>query len=260
MKTVAIFLMGIMLSMPLAYAEIPLLKLEQDHIRVFYDSQVTKDFAQTVLQQALEQRSRIMQSLGVSRMQLDATAFDITIKIYRQEEDYFRDGGSLSWSHGSALLKQRLIQTFPQAHGFFDSTLPHEMTHIIFRQYVGLDVAVPLWFEEGLAMYHELAKRFGADDVVRDSMKKGEFITLTDLTHMRLYNDTSKAVVMQFYQESASVFNFLMSEFGDQKLQVLLRYLRDKNDFELALSKTYMKIKSLDDIQKWWVLYLKGDV
>ena len=40
----------------------------------------------------------------------------------------------------------------------FENVLTHELTHIIFREYVGFGWNVPLWLDEGVAMFMEKKK------------------------------------------------------------------------------------------------------
>ena len=39
------------------------------------------------------------------------------------------------------------------------SLLPHELGHIIFREFIGLESNCPSWLDEGVAMYQEKLKR-----------------------------------------------------------------------------------------------------
>ena len=242
-----------------AFAKKEWQELKGDNFIIMYRLDVPQDFAQTVLGTAQDEFVRISNNLGITRYQNWRFDKRATIVIYSDEEDYVKNGGQYGWSHGAALVREKIIRTYPQAHGFFDSTLPHELGHIIFREIVGLYSVIPLWFEEGIAMNQEKAKRFGSDKQVRQYLEKGEFITLTDLSDMRLYSGTDEDKVHQFYAEAASSFSYLINEFGEQKLHRLLKELKENTPFDTALSKVYMRIKSTQDLNKWWVNFLKGN-
>jgi len=101
----------------------------------------------------------IYSNLGFTRYRYWTAGNRTKIYIYDDVDDFVSNGGQAHWASGVASARSKVIQTFPAAHGFFDSTLPHELGHIIFREFIGHDVRVPLWFEEGVAMYQEKAKQ-----------------------------------------------------------------------------------------------------
>ena len=197
--------------------------------------------------------------LGISRYQGWSWDKRASIYIYRDEDDYVQNGGQAGWSHGSTLVRDKVIKTYPSEQGFFDSMLPHELGHIIFHEFVGFIADIPLWFDEGVAMYQEKARRLGADRDVRAAIEKGQFIPLTQLTDMRLYNNTDNDTVQLFYAEAASAVHFLITEFDDQHFYKFLRELKENTPFEEALRKTYMRVKSLEDLNKMWLDHLQGN-
>lgn len=152
-----------------------------------------------------------------------------------------------------------MIRTFPSAHGFFDSTLPHELGHIIFREFIGFKAQIPSWFEEGVAMYQEKARRWGAHDTVRKAMEDGTFKPLDELSITSLRRTSSKDLVNLFYAESASVVNFLINEYGQQRFVRLCRKLKDGGPFSWALDSVYVRFKNIDDLNKAWVKYLNNE-
>lgn len=178
------------------------------------------------------------------------------IYIYDDSED-FKKGGHFQWAEGVASSRQRVIRTFPSAHGFFDSTLPHELGHIIFREFIGFKAQVPLWLEEGIAMYQEKARRWGAHDAVRKALKDGTFMSLNDMTGFELSGRMDTAMVQLFYAESASLVNYLLDELGEQRFINLCRKLKDGGPFDWAFTSVYVRFKNLDDFNKAWVAYLQ---
>jgi hypothetical protein len=184
---------------------------------IVYYRNVPPDFVQTVLESAREESKNILENLGSSRFQSWAGNQRVLIYIYDDEEDYIKHGKQVSWSHGAAWARQKIIRTYPSAHGFFDSILPHELGHIIFREVIGVYTEVPLWFEEGVAMYQEKAKRLGAHQMVKEAIKNGQFIPLSKLKDMQLYKSTDEKSVGLFYAESASLVYFMITELGQER-------------------------------------------
>lgn len=226
------------------------------HFIVYYKG-APIDFVETVIQSAEREYNDIARNLGFTRYK--SWTFDERAKIYiyDSDKDYVQSAQTAQWSHGIASPTERIIRTFPTAHGFFDSTLPHELGHIIFREFIGFKAEVPLWFEEGVAMYQEKAKRWGAHTAVKDSIKEGRFISLMDLTNLRLYSNSDPRLVDLFYAEAASAVNFLINESGQERFVRLCRELKEGNNFEKAFASVYIRYQTLERLNKSWLESLK---
>jgi len=229
----------------------------QDFI-IYYRTDVPEDFVQTTLDTAEDEFKRVADNLGITHYinwSLDKRA---SIYIYSDQEDFVKNGHQALWSHGTAFARLKTIKTFPEAQGFFDAILPHELGHIIFRDFVGFTAEMPLWFEEGVAMYQEKAKRLGANKAVKEAMQNGTFIPLSKLSHMRLYMNSKQELVELFYAESASIVYFMITELGEQQFFMLCRELKNNISFGAALEKVYLKFKNLDELNQSWVDFLEG--
>lgn len=224
---------------------------------VIYYNEAPKDFVDTVEEAAERYYGEISRDLGFRRQKGWMWDERAAIYIYDSSDDYVNAGKQARWSHGSASPKSKVIRTFPAAHGFFDSTLPHELGHIIFREFIGFKASVPQWFEEGVAMYQEKAKRFGSHDIVRKAMSNETFIPLDELSLISLYRTNNQALIGLFYAEAASVVNFLITEFGQHRFVRFCRKLQDGKPFDWALDSVYVRIKDTKKLNKLWVRYLK---
>lgn len=227
------------------------------HFSIYYRLDVPEDFVNTILDSAEDNYKLILENIGVSSYQGWAWENPVLIYIYRDQDDYIKNGGQAEWSHGAALVGTKTIRTFPSDQGFFDSLLPHELGHIVLHEYLGNYVDIPLWFDEGIAMYQEKAKRIGANKFVREVLSNGQFITLSQLSDMRLYINSDRKTVDLFYAESASIVNFMINELGRNSFYRFCQELKQHTKFLDALSKVYINIKDLDDLNKKWVNYLK---
>lgn len=227
------------------------------HFRIFHKS-APMGFVKNVESAAERLYEEIARDLGFTRYR--GWAFDERAKIYiyEDQEDFIASAQAANWSHGYASVREKTVRTFPSAHGFFDSLLPHELGHIIFREFVGPYINVPGWFEEGVAMYQEKGKRWGANQAVRTAIADGKFIPLNELSLMNLAYNTDKDLVTLFYAESASVVYYLITEFGDYKFVRLCRKLKEKKSFEQALMETYPMFNSLEDLNRRWKAYVEN--
>jgi len=222
------------------------------HFSIFYRN-APKEFVDTVEKSAEEYYKVVTKNLGFYRMQNWTFDRRAEIYVFDDADDYVKRSGQYAWSAGTASTRRKLIRTYPSAHGFFDSTLPHELGHIIFREFVGYRTLIPLWFEEGVAMHQEKAKRFGADKKVKETIEKGTFIPLDKLTTMRLSNKTNRQTVELFYSEAASVFNFLIKRIGNYRFVSLCRSFKNGVNFEQALKKTYPPFRSIERLNELWI-------
>lgn len=224
---------------------------------VIYYHQAPLDFIKTVEENAEEYYHDIASDLGFTRY--DSWTWDQRAKIYIYDDadHYVQSSQQANWSHGAAFVQEKIIRTFPSAHGFFDSTLPHELGHIIFREFVGFSADVPGWFDEGVAMYQEKAKRWGTRKIVRQAMGEGRLIPLKKLSGLRLTDKTERETVDLFYAEAASIVYYLMTEFGQNRFVSFCRELKEGRPFEAALKSVYVRFDNLDKLNDTWVQYLQ---
>src|SRR3569833_436247 len=124
-------------------------------------------------------------------------------------------------------MATRSIKTFPSDWGFFDAILPHELGHIILHEYLGPQVSVPLWIDEGLAMYQEKAKHLSSRKTVQEALENGQFIPLNELTDMRLYSNSKEKTKNLFYAESSFAVYFLITQFGEVHFHRFCHELKD---------------------------------
>lgn len=231
---------------------------KRQHFIIYY-KKAPFEFVETVEQTSEDYYREISENLGFTRYKGWNWDERAKIYIYDNADDYVKTGKQAGWSHGVASPRDKVIRTYPSAHGFFDSTLPHELGHIIFREFIGFKARIPSWFEEGVAMYQEKAKRWGAHDTVRKAIENGTFKPLDELSLMRLRYNTSRSSVDLFYAESASVVNYLIGELGQQRFVRLCRKLKDGGPFSWAIDSVYVRFKKVEDLNKAWVKYLKNE-
>jgi len=226
------------------------------HFLIYYKN-APEDFIISIEEAAEQYYTEITQNLGFTRY--NNWTFDKRAKIYiyDDQDDYIHSAKQAGWSHGAVSAQKREIWTFPAAHGFFDSTLPHELGHIVFREFVGFRARIPLWLDEGVAMYQEKAKRWGAHALVKQAMAQNQFIPLDQLMWMYLTNQTPREVVELFYAESASIVYFLITELGEYRFVRFCQKLANGSTFENALHLAYPHYKTIKDLNKAWVKYLE---
>jgi hypothetical protein len=226
-----------------------------EHFIIYYKN-APQDFIKSVERMSESYYDEITDNLGLTRYRGWTWNNRALIYIYDNSDDYVSTAKQLNWSHGAASPRDKVIRTFPTAHGFFDSTLPHELGHIIFREFIGFKAQVPLWFEEGVAMYQEKARRWGSNEDVRFTLKNKSFLSLSELNLISLNSNSSQQLVQQFYAESASIVYYMIQELGEQRFVFFCKKLEDGTPFESALHSIYIRFNDLKDLNKSWVNYL----
>lgn len=226
---------------------------------VIYYKNAPLDFVDNVSETAQELYEEIPRNLGFIRYKGWMTDERAAIYIYDDQQEYQAHAKNMEWSAGQAIVAQKEIRTFPSAAGFFDSTLPHELAHIIFREFIG-NTPVPVWLDEGVAMYQEKAKRWGANKVVGQAIKKGQFIPLSQLTAQRLSQEKDKEIINIFYAESASIVYYMVVELGEARFENFCRKLSQGINFEQALDENYGRFRNIEDLNDRWVEYLKSQI
>ena len=223
---------------------------KSEHFEVFYNK-APDYFVKSVIREAEAIYRRTTYSLGFTRSKGWIAGDQVRIYIFDGSKEYSRASG-LPWSGASVSVAQRTIKTFPSANGFFDSTLPHELGHIVFRDFVGFNADIPLWLDEGVAVYQEQSGRLGADQAVRAALKSGKFIPLGDLGQTRIDRSFPNGRIKLAYAESASVVAYLIDHGETYRFVRFCRELKDGRRFDWALNKAYMKFKNISDLEQAW--------
>ncbi len=241
----------IFLAAPAAWAGTDFEKTASRHFEVYREKSVDESFVKEVLTFAEKYYDELTQKLGFIRYDYWTWDDRAKIYIYGDKESYLEDTGQPAWSGGVASYREKTIRTFPRSAGFFDSLLPHEIGHIVFREVIGSH-HVPLWLEEGVACYLEPARRFGSRKTVLDAVEDGTFIPLEKLNTMNPREMSDHAQVELFYAESVSLLTFIIERFGIDRFNKVCDRVRDGKSFERALKLTLFGVQSLEDLSQMW--------
>ena len=257
-------------------------ELSSDHFRVYF----LKDdnFAKDLLDKAEEYYRHIASDLGYPRYS-EFWTWDNRVKIYiyPDHQSFLKVTGQPAWSQGMADYTTKQIISYVWSRGFIESLLPHEMAHLIFRDFVGFKGEIPLWLDEGVAQWEEELKRNHIKVTARKLYDEDTMLTLTDMMKLdlRRMNDSDKIYIRAtktkdgdkgvlilsgdnlinvFYIQSASLVGFLIDKYGSYSFADFCRQLRDGKALEEALRFAYpTHLRSLADLENRWREYLAGD-
>ncbi len=169
--------------------------------------------------------------------------------IYNDAEEYRRKTGQPSWSGGVAVGNAIYSYQNPRLEG----TLSHEMTHLIFYEYMGRVNLDHRWVNEGLAVYEESADQGRADlfGAVRGNMR-AQPIPMDQMVHLVPATEREYAVSLWYAQAEAMV-RFMVERGGRIGFSQFLEALRDGQTFDAAIHKGFPGVwTSLADFEAGW--------
>ncbi|MFH1189725.1 MAG: peptidase MA family metallohydrolase [Candidatus Omnitrophota bacterium] len=234
-------------------------ELKGEHFEVFYLEDAK--FAQDVLTKAERYYERIASDLGYSRYdnfwQWDKRA---KIYVYRTHEEFLKATGKKSWIYGTAIYSERKIISYRWSQGFLDVLLPHELSHLIFRDFVGFKGAVPLWLDEGVSQWEETNKRKWAEYTVKKLIRSGNYIPLAELTRLSSGSENDFTVSAKLYSQAVTLVGYLIGKYGSDKFAQFCRGLRDGKNVDEALAYAYVdSIRNITELEKGWLDYYGGE-
>jgi hypothetical protein len=221
------------------------------HFVIYYKS-ASEGVIQQLSARAEEYYDKIADDLGFRRYNFWLWDNRASIYLHDDRESYQKATGQPSWSSGAAEFHQKVIHSFLGATGFFETVLPHEMGHIIFREFVGFDnSAVPLWLDEGVASYQGDVNELFVKNTLCKAIAEKKFISLPDLGQIDLRSLRDEATIKLFYTEAVGVILYLIKTFGKEAFVFFCQSLRDKRDLERALASAFKFGTTLQLNEAW---------
>jgi hypothetical protein len=201
-----------------------------------------------------ENYTRIMQDLGLYSF---VPARPYNVVVYRDAAEYRAKTGQPEWSGGAAYGNALLLVEGDNLR----ATMAHEMTHLVFNEFMGLSQAASLrWLNEGVAVYEEsrsnqLSAGYYASRVA-DAVAPNP-IPFSQMVNLAPANESQRNVD-RWYAQVGSVAGFLIRQGGSFNFSTFLGRLRDGATVDSALLGVYGGLwKALGDLEKGWLLEVK---
>ena len=233
-------------------------QLAGDHFIVYFTGD--EKSAGEILSKSEIYYQRVASDLGYSRYS-EFWTWDKRVKIYiyPDRDSFLKASHQPRWSEGMSDYKKKEILGYAHSEGFTNGILPHEIAHLIFRDFVGFKGDVPLWLDEGVAQWAEPSKRKIAKDAARDLLIKGALFSVSDMIRLDIRRVAGGDAVNIYYAEATSLVGFLIDQYGAGSFTDFCRQLRDGKSLEESLIFAYpARIKSIDELQNKWLEYLKN--
>ncbi|OGR74433.1 MAG: hypothetical protein A2089_06835 [Elusimicrobia bacterium GWD2_63_28] len=215
-----------------------------------YDSSAAAHYASL----CEENYSRIMQDLGLYSF---VPARPYNVVIYRDAAEFHAKTGQPEWSGGAAYGNALLLF---EGEGL-RATMAHEMTHLVFNEFMGLSQAASLrWLNEGVAVYEEMRSDTGSAAVYAARLANTVTpnpVPFTQMVNLAPQNESLRNVD-RWYAQVGSVVSFLVRQGGSFSFSIFLGKLRDGATVDRALEDTYNGMwRKLSDVEKAWILEIQ---
>lgn len=147
-------------------------------------------------------------------------------------------------------------------------TLKHELCHLMLHNYIKGE-NLPKWLNEGISQWISggIAEIITGEkkDVLKQAVLSGRLISLRDLAGQ--FPEDEKSFSLS-YEESKSVVEYIIGEFGINGLIKVLDYLRNDDDIDTAIFKSLsvplneLESRWHDNLRKkvTWVAYLSSNL
>lgn len=244
---------------------------KSDHFIIYYHPSIPKKYISELARKSEKYYDKITDRIGFNRFDFWLWENRAKILVYKNAKAYVDATASPIWTGAAVHAKKKYIATYhyaeiagsaagnvaglPTKEMFLDSVLPHEMAHIIFREFIGFDTPIPLWLEEGIACANE---KDGYDKFLfyaRNLLREGRAVSVSKLTGMSHADNLPEV----FYPMGASLVIFLLEEHGKRRDFVeFCRELRDGTEFYEAIRKVY-KIKDVNELNDKFIKFLRGN-
>lgn len=252
-KAVPAIIFVLLLFVPAASAGTGELRLENDRFIIRYAAGDDR-LAAELIRESLRIRERVIADIGVDFAEKTEIRLSPTIEAFRKAQP----GGTWVplWAAGVAYPAQNVIVLLsPRAiKGSRTNVLDvftHEFSHIALgRALTG--VKVPVWLNEGLAIYEAREWTFSRISVLTRAALTDRLIPLPVLT---LSFPAEEEPAELAYAESFMFISFLINKVGREAFHRLIRDYTRYGDLAGALRRgTGM---TLADLEERWLIYLK---
>lgn len=147
---------------------------------------------------------------------------------------------STEWTGGVAFTEYGsiLIAAAPGETGWAEEVIPHELAHILVRTatFNCRGGSLPTWLSEGLSVYAEGPISEFDRMMVTEALENGELPRLQTLE--REFSAYTEAALLA-YAQSAVLVDYLIEEYGAEKMSALLSGIQDGNSINESLTQVY---------------------
>lgn len=224
-------------------------KLSSGNLSIFW-YEGNEDFANEMMKWALESLDRLDEDTG-ARLENPIQVF-----FYANSEDLMQSMiFPREWTGGVAHIEYSkiTIKMEPDLQEWNRNALAHELGHLAVHQVTfspyGADL--PLWLDEGLAMHAQFSQESFLQTLLESAVDYNALISLRSLCSP--FSAISQLAALS-YAESYSVVDYLIKEYGRDKILDLLIAFKEGNTCDDALLQVYGF--DLNELESKWISWL----
>ena len=201
--------------------------------------------------------SRIMNDLGLYSF---APAKPYNVYVYKDRDEYLRDEyvkkTKSEWTGGMVYGNAILIY---ESEGSA-AVLTHEMTHLIFNEFMGLANSVDFkWVNEGVAVYEESrtsAASRAAYSQRFSSMVSPNPIPFSQMVTLAPQGEQQTGAVERWYAQAGSAVAFMIKEGGTLGFSIFITRLKAGDTMDAAVGAAFPGLwQNMREMEKAWLLY-----
>lgn len=191
----------------------------------------TQSYANQLIQSAENARTLLTNDVGAW------PAADINIYIYDSNQA-MKDAlvGEPDWIGGLSFWENQrtiVIGLGPGDEAYGLTTIRHELAHVAVDSIMGgCYASIPLWLNEGIAVYSQGPPDPAYAELLSQAVYYDELFSLRSISEEYQEVDGDPSLT---YAESLSVVQFLVKEYGHEKIQTLLQALGEGYAYDSAL-------------------------
>ncbi|MBN1383049.1 MAG: hypothetical protein JXA41_15395 [Deltaproteobacteria bacterium] len=227
--------------------------IENEHFIIRF-SAGDASIAQDLAEESKDIRRRIIGDIGIDFPEKTVVIISPTIEAF--QDDQPRGSWVPLWAAGVAYPERNLIvlrspKSIKKGHIDVPEIFIHEFTHIALgRALKGIDV--PVWLNEGLAMYESREWKLHRHAVLTQAVLTGKLIPLQVLTRSF---PVDKHAAELAYAESFIFISFIINKIGREAFHQFIRNYSRSGHLESSLR--HATGMPLDELASNWLSYLK---
>lgn len=209
------------------------LSLTEDKVTIYW-YQGGQSFAEEIMLTTQQALVRLAEDTGAYLKN------SVEIYIYADSQDL--QGAMIfpqEWTGGVAFTRYGIISIgiSPDNLSWGKRAITHELTHLVIHQMTfNPYISLPTWLSEGLAMYAEGNLEPGYRDLLDGAIAGGNLISVRGLSSP--FSAYAREASLS-YAQSYSLVEFLVGDYGRDKMLGLLNTFSDGSSYDRALEKAY---------------------
>ncbi len=179
------------------------------------------------------------------------------IVIYKDAQEYITKTKQPEWSGGITYGNAILVYEDDYA----SPILAHEMTHLIFNEFMGLSSGPRLtWLNEGIAVYEEMRSDPKAQNIYDNRFSR--YVARNPIGFSQMMSmsplDEKSVFVEKWYAQVGNLTGFMIAEGGSMSFYVFLKKLKEGYSLDEAIKEAFVgHWTNIRELEKSWLISIK---